>query len=212
MIVIGLTGSIGMGKTTTARLFGEEGAAVWDADAAVHDLYGPDGKAVEAVEAAFPGSTGPGGVDRIQLAAALADRADGFEALEGIVHPLVAEHRGAFLERQAEVGTPVAVLDIPLLLETGGDAFVDAVVVATAPEAVQAERVLARPGMTRERFDAIRARQTPDAEKRARADFLVFTDRGLEAARVQVTDILRTQHDAAWRSSRTLSKPDETSQ
>ena len=212
MIVIGLTGSIGMGKTTTARLFAEEGAAVWDADAAVHDLYGPGGKAVEAVEAAFPGSTGLGGVDRIQLAAALAERADGFQALEAIVHPLVAEHRRAFLQRQTDAGAAVVVLDIPLLFETGGDAFVDAVVVATAPAAVQAERVLARPGMTRERFDAIRARQTPDAEKRARADFLVFTDRGLEAARVQVTDILRTLHDAAWRSSRTLSKPDETSQ
>ena len=148
----------------------------------------------------------------MQLAAALAERADGFQALEAIVHPLVAEHRRAFLQRQTDAGAAVVVLDIPLLFETGGDAFVDAVVVATAPEAVQAERVLARPGMTRERFDAIRARQTPDAEKRARADFLVFTDRGLEAARVQVTDILRTLHDAAWRSSRTLSKPDETSQ
>lgn len=209
MILIGLTGSIGMGKTTTARLFGEEGAAVWDADAAVHDLYGPGGKAVEAVEAAFPGTTGPEGVDRIQLAAALAERADGFQALEAIVHPLVAEHRRAFLERQAEAGVEVVVLDIPLLFETGGDARVDAVVVATAPAAVQAERVLARPGMTRERFDAILARQTPDAEKRERADFLVFTDQGLDAAREQVRDILSQVLDPAWVSARTLPQPDK---
>ena len=134
-----------------------------------------------------------------------------FRRLEAIVHPLVVIGRLEDLAAAERRGVRLAVLDIPLLFETGGDAAVDAVVVVTADAQVQAERVLARPGMTRERFDAIRARQTPDAEKRARADFLVFTDRGLEAARVQVTDILRTLRDPAWRSSRTLSKPGETS-
>lgn len=202
MIVLGLTGSIGMGKSTTAGLFAEMGAVVWNADEAVHALYAPGGAAVAPVEAAFPGVTTEQGVDRDRLARALAADPAGFARLEAIVHPLVATGRAADLTRAAEAGVALAVLDIPLLFETGGDASVDAVVVATAPEAVQRERVLARPGMTPERLDAILARQTPDAEKRRRADFIVDTGHGLEAAKATVRDIVATVLAPGWNSPR----------
>ncbi|HEV7353076.1 MAG TPA: dephospho-CoA kinase [Brevundimonas sp.] len=202
MIVLGLTGSIGMGKSTTAGLFAEAGCPVWDADAAVHRLYGPGGAAVAPVAAAFPGVEVEGAIDRTRLAAALAADPDGFARLERIVHPLVAADRAAALTSAAAMGATVAVADIPLLFETGAEGQVDAVVVVTAPAGVQAARVLARPGMTPERFAALLARQTPDAEKRRRADFVIDTSQGLDAARAAVADILGTVRDPAWISPR----------
>lgn len=213
MIVLGLTGSIGMGKSTTTAMFADLGAVVWNADDAVHRLYAPGGAAVGPVGEAFPGVVVDGAVDRARLARALGQDAEAFRRLETIVHPLVARGRLADLEVARAAGTKLAVLDIPLLFETGGDAAVDAVVVVTAPPEVQAERVLARPGMTRERLAAILARQLPDAEKRARADFVIDTGRGLEAARADVRAVVETVLDPAWISPRsgptTLSKPDE---
>lgn len=202
MIVLGLTGSIGMGKSTTAGLFAEAGCPVWDADAAVHRLYGPGGAAVAPVAAAFPGVELEGAIDRTRLAAALAADPDGFARLERIVHPLVAADRAAALASAAAMGATVAVADIPLLFETGAEGQVDAVVVVTAPAEVQAARVLARPGMTPERFAALLARQTSDAEKRRRADFVIDTGQGLDAARAAVADILETVRDPAWISPR----------
>ena len=173
----------------------------------------PGGAAVAPVQAAFPGVVVDGAVDRARLAEALGRDDAAFRRLEAIVHPLVAEGRLADLEAARAAGVRLAVLDIPLLFETGGDAKVDAVVVVTADPAVQAERVLARPGMTRERFDAILARQTPDAEKRARADFVIDTGRGLKAAQAQVAAVVETVLDPAWISRRrdaaTLSDRDE---
>ena len=198
MIVLGLTGSIGMGKSTTTRLFAEAGAVTWNADEAVHALYASGGAAVGPVGEAFPGVVVDGAVDRDLLARALGEDTDAFRRLETIVHPLVAQGRMAELEAARAAGVRLAVLDIPLLFETGGDRAVDAVVVVTAPPEVQAQRVLARPGMTRERFQAILARQMPDAEKRRRADFLVDTSQGLEAARSQVLGIVGTVLDPAW--------------
>ena len=198
MIILGLTGSIGMGKSTTGRMFADEGALLWDADAAVHRLYARGGAAVAPLETAFPGVVVDGAVDRARLAEALGRDDDAFKRLEAIVHPLVAQDRANDLAAARAEGVRLAVLDIPLLFETGGDAFVDAVVVATADPEVQAARVLARPGMTRERFEAILARQTPDAEKRRRADFLVDTGRGLDAARDQVREIVGTVLDPSW--------------
>jgi dephospho-CoA kinase len=188
MFIIGLTGSLGMGKSTTARFFAEQGVPVHDADAVVHRLY--DGEAVAAIEAAFPGTTPLGKVDRNRLAAlVLADPA-ALKKLEAIVHPLVqAAERGLLAQAQSR-GEKVAVLDIPLLFETGGEERMDAVVVVTAPVEVQRSRVLARPGMTSEKLDAILGRQMPDAEKRRRADFVVDTSRGFDAARAQVRAIL----------------------
>lgn len=198
MIVLGLTGSIGMGKSTTAAMFGDEGALVWNADDAVHRLYARGGSAVGPVGAAFPGVVVDGAVDRNRLAEALARDPVGFRRLEAIVHPLVLQGRLADLAAAGERGVKLAVLDIPLLFETGGDAVVDAVVVATAPAAVQAARVLARPGMTRERFEAILARQLPDAEKRRRADFVVDTGEGLDAARARVKEIVGMVLAEGW--------------
>ncbi len=198
MIILGLTGSIGMGKSTTGRMFADEGALVWDADAAVHRLYARGGAAVEPLGQAFPGVVVDGAVDRARLAEALGRDETAFKRLEVIVHPLVAQDRAQDLAAARAEGVRLAVLDIPLLLETGGEAFVDAVVVVTADPEVQAARVLARPGMTRERFEAILSRQTPDAEKRRRADFLVDTGRGLDAAREQVAQIVGTVLDPAW--------------
>ncbi|HEY1073515.1 dephospho-CoA kinase [Brevundimonas sp.] len=198
MIVLGLTGSIGMGKSTTAQMFADAGALVWNADAAVHDLYAVGGAAVGPVGEAFPGVVVAGAVDRARLAEALGRDEDAFRRLERIVHPLVAQGRADDLAAAEARGVALAVLDIPLLFETGGDAAVDAVVVVTADPEVQSARVLARPGMTRERLDAILARQTPDAEKRRRADFLVDTGRGLEAARDQVRQIVGTVLDPSW--------------
>ena len=189
MIILGLTGSVGMGKSTTARLFVEEGVPVHDSDAAVHRLY--DGEAVPAIEAAFPGTTAGGKVDRDRLGARVLGDAAALARLEAIVHPLVRASADRFLAEAKARGAPVAVLDIPLLYETGGEDRVDAVVVVSAPPDVQRERVLARPGMTPEKFAAILAKQLPDAEKRARADFVVDSSRGIEPARAQVRDILR---------------------
>lgn len=202
MILLGLTGSIGMGKSTTTAMFADLGAVVWNADDAVHRLYALGGAAVEPVGEAFPGVVEDGAVNRTRLAEALGRDETGFRRLEAIVHPLVAQGRAADLEAARAAGARLAVLDIPLLFETGGDAAVDAVVVVTADAAIQAERVLARPGMTRERFDAILARQMPDAEKRARADFVIDTGRGLDAARADVEAIVTTVLDPSWISPR----------
>jgi len=198
MIRLGLTGSIGMGKSTTARMFADLGAVVWNADAAVHALYGPGGAAVAPIEAAFPGVVVDGAVDRVRLAEALGRDADAFRRLEAIVHPLAALSRKDELDGAEQSGVRLAVLDIPLLFETGGDAAMDAVVVVTADPDIQAERVLARPGMTRERLDAILERQTPDAEKRRRADFIIDTGQGLDAARARVAEIVGTVLDPSW--------------
>ncbi|MEJ6789403.1 dephospho-CoA kinase [Brevundimonas sp. BR2-1] len=198
MIVLGLTGSIGMGKSTTAAMFAEAGALVWNADEAVHQLYARGGAAVEPVGEAFPGVVVDGAVDRTKLAEALGRDDQAFRRLETIVHPLVMAHRLEDLAAAEARGVRLAVLDIPLLFETGGDAAVDAVVVATAPAEVQAARVLARPGMTRERFEAILTRQTPDAEKRRRADFVVDTGEGLEAARARVNEIVGMVLAEGW--------------
>jgi len=202
MILLGLTGSIGMGKSTTTAMFADLGAVVWNADDAVHRLYARGGEAVGPVGEAFPGVIVDGAVDRTRLAEALGKADTAFHRLEAIVHPLVAQGRAADLEAARSAGVKLAVLDIPLLFETGGDRAVDAVVVVTADPAIQAERVLARPGMTRERFDAILARQMPDAEKRARADFVIDTGRGMEAARAEVEAIVAAVLDPSWISPR----------
>ncbi len=202
MILLGLTGSIGMGKSTTTAMFADLGAVVWNADDAVHRLYAPGGAAVEPVGAAFPGVVVDGAVDRVRLAEALGRDETAFRRLEAIVHPLVAQGRAGDLAAARVMGVRLAVLDIPLLFETGGDAHVDAVVVVTADPEVQAERVLARPGMTRDRFEAVLARQLPDAEKRARADFVIDTGHGLEPARAEVAAVVQTVLDPAWISPR----------
>jgi len=202
MIVLGLTGSIGMGKSTTAAMFEAEGVPVHGSDAAVHALYAKGGPAVAPVEAAFAGVTKGGAVDREALSNKVLGDPAALARLEAIVHPLVAQDRRAFLERAKASGAQVAVADIPLLYETGRPPEVDAVVVVTAPEAVQRARVLARPGMTEARLAAILARQTPDAEKRARADFVIDTGAGMDAARAQVRAILKTVRDPAWRPPR----------
>jgi dephospho-CoA kinase len=189
MIVIGLTGSLGMGKTTTARLFAEERVPVFDADAAVHRLY--EGEAAPRIEQAFPGTTADGRVDRRRLAERVTGDAAALKKLESIVHPLVRSAQQEFLAQAEQTGAAIAVLDIPLLFETGGDRRVDKVVVVSAPESVQRERVLMRPGMTEEKFAAMIRRQMPDSEKRRRADFVVDTGRGIEPAREQVRAILR---------------------
>ena len=196
MIVIGLTGSIGMGKSTTAKLLAEEGARVFDADAVVASLYASGGGAVEPVEQAFPGCVVDGAVDRDRLTAALHDDPVGFEKLERIVHPLVAEARARFLEQAQADGVRFVVMDAPLLFETGMDETVDVVMVVSAPERVQRDRVLARPGMTAKKLDAILARQTPDAEKRRRADYVIDTSQGVEDARAQVRAALKTMEQA----------------
>jgi dephospho-CoA kinase len=188
MFILGLTGSLGMGKSTTARFFIEEGVSVHDADAVVHRLY--EGEAVTAIEAAFPGTTADGKVDRNKLAARVLGDHAALKRLEAIVHPLVHEAERRLLAEAEARGEKVAVLDIPLLFETGGDARVDAVVVVSAPLEVQHSRVLQRPGMTMEKLEAILAKQMPDAEKRRRADFIVDTSQGLDPARAQVRAIL----------------------
>ena len=188
MFILGLTGSLGMGKSTTARFFAEEGVPVHDADAVVHRLY--EGEAASAIEAAFPGTTTGGKVDRDKVAARVLGDAAALRRLEHIVHPLVQAAEGRMLAEAEARGEKVALLDIPLLFETGGDKRVDAVVVVSAQPEVQRSRVLERPGMTLEKLEAILARQMPDAEKRRRADFVVDTGRGFEAARAQVRAIL----------------------
>src|SRR3954471_2064534 len=176
MFVLGLTGSLGMGKSTTARFFAEEGVPVHDADAVVHRLY--EGEAAAAIEAAFPGTTAGGRVDRERLAASVLHAPAALKRLEAIVHPLVHAAEQRLLEHAEARGEKVAVLDIPLLFETGGDQRVDAVVVVSAPVELQQSRVLARLGMTKEKLEAVLRRQLPDAEKRRRADFVVDTSRG----------------------------------
>jgi dephospho-CoA kinase len=181
--VIGLTGSIGMGKSETAKLFGDEGIPVFDADAAIHELYA--GAAAAMIEAAFPGTTKNGVVDRMALSKAVTGDPGALQRLEDLMHPLVADRRDAFLKN---AHAPIVLLDVPLLLETG--IAVDAVVVTTAPHHVQRERVLARAGMSEAKFQALVARQMSDAEKRAQAHYLVITDKGLDHAREQVKMIL----------------------
>lgn len=208
MILLGLTGSIGMGKTTTARLFAEQGAPVYDSDAAVHALYAPGGGAVAAVAAAFPEAVRDGAVDRAKLGAAVLDDPAAMTRLEAIVHPMVEAGRLAFLETARLAGAPVAVLDIPLLFEIGGESLVHAVVVVSASAEAQAERVLARAGMTEAKLQAILARQVPDAEKRRRADFVVDTGSGVEVARDQVRRILKAVAAPGWKPSRPQGGPD----
>jgi dephospho-CoA kinase len=188
MFILGLTGSLGMGKSTTARFFAEEGVPVHDADAVVHRLY--EGEAAAAIEAAFPGTTAGGKVDRTRLAARVLGDGAALARLEAIVHPLVQDAERRLIAEARTRGEKVAVLDIPLLFESGADRRVDAVVVVSAPPEVQRARVLERPGMTVEKLEAILARQMPDAEKRARADFVVDTSQGFDAARAQVRAIL----------------------
>jgi dephospho-CoA kinase len=190
MIVVGLTGSIGMGKSTTAQMFVDEGVPVYDSDAAVHALYASGGAAVAPVQAAFPGVVVDGAIDRARLSAAVMGNSEALAVLESIVHPLVGAHRIGFFEAAQAQGADIVVLDIPLLYETGGEKKVDEVVVVSAPADVQRRRVLARPGMDPAKFEAILARQMPDAEKRALADFVIDTGQGLDAARDQVRDIL----------------------
>ena len=188
MIVIGLTGSIGMGKTTTAAMFADEGVPVHDSDATVHALY--SGRAAPLIEAAFPGTTANGVVDRTRLAAAVLGNGDALKRLEAIVHPLVREEEERFRTENASAGADMILLDIPLLFEAGRDKAVDAIVVVSADVAIQRERVLSRPGMSEEKFAAIQARQLPDAEKRERADYVVDTGKGMDDAREQVRAII----------------------
>ncbi|WP_297691317.1 dephospho-CoA kinase [Phenylobacterium sp.] len=202
MILLGLTGSIGMGKSTTAAMFREAGVPVYDADAAVADLYVRGGAAVRPVGEAFPGVVKDGAIDREALRQRVLGDPEALKRLNAIVHPLVGRDRGKFFEGAQAMGADMVVLDIPLLFETGGHANVDAVVVASAPPEMQRERVLARPGMTPERLDAILAQQTPDPEKRARAHFVVDTGRGLEHARLQVGEIIAIMRDPQRRPSR----------
>lgn len=188
MTVLGLTGSIGMGKSTVARMFADEGVPVFDADAAVHKLQGPDGALVAEIEAHFPGTTGAAGVNRTALAEAVLGESEKLRRLEALVHPAVAREREAFLERYCL--SPLVLLDIPLLFEKGGWASVDKIAVVSAPAEVQRQRVLARPGMTAEKFERILALQMPDAEKRARADFVIPTGDDLSTTRCAVRDII----------------------
>ena len=189
MIVLGLTGSIGMGKTTTAGMFEALGVPVHSSDAAVHALY--EGRAAPSIEAAFPGTVTDGCVDREALSKQVVGRPDAMSRLEAIVHPLVLEEERAFLDNVESRGASLAVLDIPLLYETGSEARCDRIAVVTAPAAVQRDRVLARPGMTAQKFEAILARQMPDEEKQKRADFVIDTGNGLEPARLAVEAIVR---------------------
>ena len=188
MRILGLTGSIGMGKSTTAKLFAEAGVPVYDADAAVHKIY--QGEAAPAIEAAFPGTTVNGKVDRAKLSAKVVHDQAAIKQLEQIVHPMLGASRKKFLDDAEASGAPVVVMDIPLLFETGGEKRVDAVVVVSTDPATQRERILARGTMTSEALDAILARQLPDAEKRKRADFVVDTSHGLDPVRARIRDIL----------------------
>jgi dephospho-CoA kinase len=189
MIILGLTGSIGMGKSTTAKLFAEAGVPVYDADAAVHGLY--EGDAAAAIEAAFPGTTTVDGkVDRASLSARVVHDPAAMKRLEGIVHPMLGASRQRFLDEAERSGARIAVVDVPLLYETGGEKRVDAVVVVTTTPEIQRERILGRANMSNEKFEAILARQLPDAEKRKRADFLVDTSQGLDPVRARIRDIL----------------------
>lgn len=188
MLILGLTGSIGMGKSTTAKLFAEAGVPVYDADATVHKVY--QGEAAPAIEAEFPGTTVDGKVDRARLSAKVVHDPAAIKRLEEIVHPMLRAYHQKFLHDAERSGAPVAVVDVPLLFETGGDKRVDAVVVVTTSPEIQRERILSRGTMTEEALDALLARQMPDAEKRRRADFVVDTSHGLDPVRAQIRDIL----------------------
>ncbi len=196
MIVLGLTGSIGMGKTTTAAMFRDLGIPVHDADAVVHELYA--GPASADIEAAFPGTTKDGKVDRSLLAARVLDDNEALKRLEAIVHPMVRERDEEFRARAHAAGARLAIVDVPLLFETGGDKRVDGVIVVTTSEAEQRRRVLAREGMSEEKFRAILASQMPDTQKRERADFIVDTSDGLDSARRQVADIVEAVFSGSW--------------
>lgn len=186
--VLGLTGSIGMGKSTTGKMFMDEGVPVHDSDAAVHRLY--SGAAAPLIAVRFPGTVTDGTVDRARLAEAVLGKPEAFRALEEIVHPLVRQDADTFVAEHRRKGSPIVVLDIPLLFETGGEDRVDRIVVVTAPAEEQRKRVLSRPGMTEEKFAGILARQVPDAEKRRRADFIIDTGKGMEAARKAVKAVI----------------------
>jgi dephospho-CoA kinase len=188
MLILGLTGSIGMGKSTTAKLFAEAGVPVYDADATVHRLY--EGEAAPAIEAAFPGTTTDGKVDRSKLSARVVHDPAAMKQLEQIVHPMLGASRQKFMDDAERSGAPIAVVDVPLLFETGGEKRVDAVVVVTTTPETQRQRILARDNMTGEKLEAILARQLPDAEKRKRADFVVDTSYGLDLVRARIRDIL----------------------
>jgi dephospho-CoA kinase len=190
MIVLGLTGSIGMGKSTVAKMFAEGGTPVFESDAAVHRLYAAGGAAVAPVAAAFPGVVRNGAIDRAALSAKVLGDQEALKRLESIVHPLVRQAQANFLAEQRIAGTPVVVLDIPLLFESTGAKTVDRIVVVSAPPELQRARVLARPNMTEEKFKRLLARQTPDAEKRARADFVIDTGGSFDATRAQVRAVL----------------------
>lgn len=195
---LGLTGSIGMGKSTTARFFAEAGVPVWDADAAVHRLYAPGGAAVAAIAALHPPAVAAGAVDRAVLKTWIAQDPAALQRIEAAVHPLVAADRADFIAQAEAAGAPLVVLDIPLLFETGAETAMDAVLVVSAPPEVQRARVLARPGMTGPQLDTILRRQMPDAEKRARADYVIETT-GLEQTRAAVQDLIariREKRDA----------------
>jgi dephospho-CoA kinase len=202
MRLLGLTGSIGMGKSATLAMFAEAGAPVYDADAQVHRLYEKGGAAVAPIEAAFPGVVRDGAVDRQLLGERVLSNDAALKTLGGVVYPLMNAGREAFMAQAEASGAPFAVLDIPLLFESAGDRGFDAVVVVSAPAALQRERVLARPGMTVEKFESILAKQMPDAEKRARADFVIDTSEGFDAARARVAEIVAKLSDPQWRSAR----------
>ena len=188
MIALGLTGSIGMGKSTVAKMFAEEGVPVFDADAIVHRLQGPEGALVAEIESRFPGTTGPEGVNRGALAERVLGEREALQNLEALIHPAVARERERFLAEHGQ--DPLVVLDIPLLFEKGGWDKVDRIAVVSAPAEVQRERVLARPGMTAEKFEKILGHQVPDAEKRARADFVIDTGGSFETTRAAVRTII----------------------
>ena len=202
MVIVGLTGSIGMGKSTAVAMLRRMGLPVHDADAAVHRLMAPGGRAVPAIAAAFPAAVKDGTVDRKRLGDLVFQDPAARRRLEAILHPLVRRATRAFLRREARLGAPLAVLDIPLLFETGGERLCDAVIVVSAPSAVQESRVLSRPGMTAEKLEGIRAAQVPDAEKRRRADFVVPTDRGKPETLRQLRRIVTLLQDGNWRPRR----------
>ncbi|MBX3534874.1 MAG: dephospho-CoA kinase [Xanthobacteraceae bacterium] len=196
MIVLGLTGSVGMGKSTTAQMFVEEGVPMFDADAAVHQLYA--GEAVPLIEREFPGTTRNGTVDREKLSAHVVGKPQALSKLEKLIHPLVGKLRAQFMADAEKSGAKAVLLDIPLLFETGDPGKFHAVIVVSAPHDIQRARVLARPGMTPEKFEAILKRQLPDSEKRARADFVIDTGQGLEFARKQVKEVLAEVFSPGW--------------
>ena len=210
MLLVGLTGSIGMGKSETARMFAAQGVPVYDADAAVHALYDVGGLAVAPIGEAFPGSVVDGKVDRARLAGATLNDTPAIKRLEAIIHPLVGAAQMDFLRAAEAKGADIVVLDIPLLFETGGETRVDAVVVVSAPAEVQRARVLARPGMTADKFEAILKRQTADAVKRAKAHYVIDTDLGLDHARervVYILDDLKRREAKVWAVRKAAAKP-----